>query len=116
MVRCLFCIGTVKESSRAAHRYLTGFLPEGVPFLPSSGSAENETTVQRFHEQLWLRSHPPQAGLSLCKTALTHFSQVLQLNVGRADKQVGNLTCRIYNFKLKRNFGLNVHIFNLERK
>lgn len=113
MLRCLFCIGTVEESSGDAHCYLTGFLPEGVPV---SGSAENEATVKRFREQLWLRSHPPQVGLSLCKTALTYFSQVLQRNVGKADKQMGNLTCRIYNFKLKRNFGLNVHIFNLERK
>lgn len=104
------------ESSRVAHHYPVGFLPEGGPFLPVSGSAENEATVTRLHEQLWLWSHPPQMGLSLCKTALTYFSQVLQQNVGKADKQMGNLTCRIYNFKLKRNLGLNVHIFNLERK
>lgn len=32
-LRCLFSISTAKQSSRTAHRYLTRFLPKGVPFL-----------------------------------------------------------------------------------
>lgn len=43
----------------------------------------------------------------------SHFSQAPQQNdgnIGNPDEQTGNLTCRIYRFKLKRNLDLNTYL------